>query len=209
MEQVLFILTILGIHLLAVASPGPDFVVAVRNSLNFGRRAGVFTAAGFGLGIGVHLIYCFLGVALLISQSPVLFNVIKMLGAIYLLYIAYQIYIHRDGFSGKNLQDAGGQEKKMGDFAAFKSGFMTNVLNPKATLFFLGLFSTAIPVDTDFKILLVIGFFLMFNTFLWFAFVANVFTKEKSLQIFVKYAKYINIGLAVLLTALSIKILLF
>lgn len=209
MEQVLFIFTILGIHLLAVASPGPDFVVAVRNSLNFGRRAGVFTAAGFGLGIGVHLIYCFLGVALLISQSPVLFNIIKMLGAVYLLYIAYQIFIHQDGFSGKNLQDSGGLEKKMGDFAAFKSGFMTNVFNPKATLFFLGLFSTAIPSDTDFKILLIIGFFLMFNTFLWFALVANVFTKEKSLQIFVKYAKYINIGLAFLLTILSIKILLF
>jgi threonine/homoserine/homoserine lactone efflux protein len=226
-ENLTLIFTVLFVHFLAVVSPGPDFVVAVRNSLNFGRRVGVFTALGFGLGISVHLIYCYFGIAILISQSVQLFAFIKILGAMYLLYLAYQIFVHRSSLLNiEDLKNKDGKinsekietkvkvkkdksEENMSDLNAFKSGFLTNVLNPKATLFFLGLFSTVIPANVETETFLVISFFLCFNTFLWFAFVAFIFTKEKSRNIFIKNSNYINILLSAVLVLLSVKILFF
>lgn len=208
MENLILVGTILFIHLLAVASPGPDFIVAVRNSLTYGSRAGIFTAVGFGLGIFVHLLYCYLGVAVLIASSPILFKAIKILGGIYLLYIAYQIFKHRNDLLSTESVSEKSENKTMSDLEAIKSGFWTNALNPKATLFFLGVFSTAIPADINIFVLLVISFFLVLNTFLWFAFVAYIFTKEASRRIFIKNAFYINIALSMALTLLSLKILL-
>lgn len=207
MESLVFIFTIIFIHLLAVASPGPDFVLAVRNSLTYGRRAGLFTAWGFAMGIIVHLFYCYVGIALLISQVPTLFSAIKIIGAVYLLYIAYQIFIHRESKVEVNLSE--NKHVNISDKAAFLQGYWTNVLNPKATLFFLGLFTTAIPPNIDNLSLGISSFFMIVNTGLWFSLVAIIFTQKKSLEIFQNYAVYINTVLALLLTILSIKILFF
>ena len=80
-------LTVALIHLLAVASPGPDFAVVVRESVTHGRRAGMFTAFGVGTAIFVHVGYSLLGIGIIVSQSIVLFNALKWLAAAYLLYI--------------------------------------------------------------------------------------------------------------------------
>ncbi len=73
--------TVALIHLLAVASPGPDFAIVVRESVAHGRRAGTWTALGVGTGIFVHVAYSLLGIGLIVSQSIVLFNALKWLAA--------------------------------------------------------------------------------------------------------------------------------
>jgi threonine/homoserine/homoserine lactone efflux protein len=83
-------LTIASIHLLAVMSPGPDFIMITRNTLVYSRKTGMYSAIGLGLGIGVHVLYCLMGIGLLISKSIVLFNSIKLIGAAYLFYIGYK-----------------------------------------------------------------------------------------------------------------------
>src|SRR3990167_31860 len=75
------------IHLLAVASPGPDFAIVVRESVAHGRRSGIFSAIGVGCGIFIHVAYSLLGIGLIVSQSIVLFNALKWLAAAYLVYI--------------------------------------------------------------------------------------------------------------------------
>lgn len=87
MEYLALIGTVTLIHLLGVISPGPDFIICARNSLTYSRKTGIWTAVGFGLGISVHILYCLAGLALIISQSILLFNFIKYLGASYLVYI--------------------------------------------------------------------------------------------------------------------------
>jgi threonine/homoserine/homoserine lactone efflux protein len=79
--------SVLIIHLMAVMSPGPDFIMALRNSLTYSRKTGIYTAIGFGFGIGVHVLYCVFGLALIISTSTIAFNIIKYLGVAYLGYI--------------------------------------------------------------------------------------------------------------------------
>jgi threonine/homoserine/homoserine lactone efflux protein len=78
-------LLVAGIHLLAVMSPGPDFAMVLRNSLIYSRRVGILAAVGLGLGILLHVTYSLLGIGLIISQSILLFNIIKLLHAAFRL----------------------------------------------------------------------------------------------------------------------------
>ncbi|MCY4017385.1 MAG: LysE family transporter, partial [Gammaproteobacteria bacterium] len=87
MEQ---FLTIAVAHLFAVASPGPDFAVVLRQSVNGGTRAGLWTSAGVGTGIFLHIAYCLLGVALLLSRVDWLFTLVKWLAAAYLAWLGLQ-----------------------------------------------------------------------------------------------------------------------
>ena len=66
-------------HVIAVASPGADFAVVVKNTLRSGKRIGLLTAAGVGSGVSVHLVYTLFGIALILSQSETIFNSIKIM----------------------------------------------------------------------------------------------------------------------------------
>ena len=80
-------LLIAAAHALAVMSPGPDFAVVVKQSVNYGRRHAIYTSIGVGSAILVHVLYSVLGIGLLISQSVILFSVLKCLCAAYLICI--------------------------------------------------------------------------------------------------------------------------
>ena len=90
MEYLSAIFTVALIHLLAVMSPGPDFIMLTRNTITYSRKAGIYTALGLGCGILVHVIYSLVGIGLIISQSIVLFSGIKFIGAAYLIYLGYK-----------------------------------------------------------------------------------------------------------------------
>lgn len=79
MQYLPIIATVALVHLLAVISPGPDFIMITRNSIIYSRRSGVYSALGLGLGILVHVTYSLVGIGLLIAQSILLFNAIKFL----------------------------------------------------------------------------------------------------------------------------------
>ena len=76
-------------HLLAVISPGPDFIVVVKQCNNNGRKSAFMTSLGISMGILVHVIYCIVGIAYLISNTPHLFNFIKIIASSYLFYIGF------------------------------------------------------------------------------------------------------------------------
>lgn len=127
---------LVSIFSLAVISPGPDFIMALKNSLAHGRRAGIMTAIGFGLGVAVHVTYTLAGLATLIAHSLLLFTVIKVIGAGYLFYVGFQA-LRSQGWTPPRDLDQASPTGLMprADRAAFMDGFWTNVLNPKATLF--------------------------------------------------------------------------
>lgn len=169
-------ITIATIHLLAVMSPGPDFAMIVRNSFLYSRKAGIYSAAGLSLGIVVHIAYSLIGIGLIISKSIVLFSAIKFLGAAYLIFIGYK------SLRSKPVRANAPSERKkddLGKFDALKMGFLTNILNPKVTLFFLSLFTQFIDPQTPLFIQLVYGAEMSVMTFIWFSFVATILSKKK------------------------------
>jgi len=197
--------TVALLNLLAAVSPGPDFVMTVRNSLCYSRRSGIFTGIGISMGLLVHLFYCAAGIGYIISKSVVLFSVIKLLGAGYLIYMGIGSMVAR----GSKLDLAGENPGQvLTGYQAFKMGFLTNVLNPKATLFFLSLFTLVIGNDTPVYIILTISLIIVLTALIWFTIVSVFFTHQKVQKGFLRYEKGINRLLGGFLVLLGIKIAL-
>lgn len=206
MESLSFIAMVAGIHLLAAMSPGPDLVMAIRNSLVYSRRAGIFTAIGFGLGIAVHLVYCIAGIAVLISQSILLFNSVKLLGAAYLVYVGVQTL--RSRTRPTTIDTAAAGKADLSAIQAVRSGFLTNVLNPKVTLFFLSLFTLVITPDVPTGAVIAAGAVMVVNTMLWFSFVAVCFTNPLVRRQFDRYQDIFNLAFGTLLLGLGARVAL-
>lgn len=151
----------------AVTSPGPDFAIVSRNALVHSRSAGLWTSFGVTVGCLIHLSYCLLGLALLITQTPWLFQVLKIAGAAYLIMIGLRAALGTSrGLS--SAAQANGSES-MSSASAWLQGFLTNLLNPKATLFFLSLFTQVVSPDTSMKMKVLYAGLIFATTFFWFA----------------------------------------
>ena len=194
------------IHLVALVSPGPDFVVACRNSLLYSRTIGIYTAVGFGLGICVHISYAVFGLSWLIANNELIFTVIQYLGAFYLMLIGIQ--------SLRSFQSQIGQEtttasSRISPFRAVRIGFITNVLNPKATLFFLSLFSTMLNPTVRELTLVVIAVLLVVTTILWFSLVALLISLPRFTNVLKRCEKTAHQFFGVLLIGIGVIILIF
>ncbi len=196
--------TIAVVHLLAVASPGPDFAVVFRESLLHGRRAAVITSIGVGLGILVHVTYALLGVALLIAETPAVFTALKYVGAAYLAWIGFKGL--RATRAGK--PDAGAQVHAPTPSAwqSFRLGFLTNALNPKATLFFLALFSVIIAASTPNLVRGIYGAYMAIATAAWFSLLSFLLGSRSVRELFANYSHWVERGMGVLLIGLAIQL---
>ncbi len=203
------LLTLMAVFGLAVLSPGPDFVVAVRNALSYGRRAGLWTALGFGLGVLVHVTYTLLGLAALIAKSIFAFNIIKYFGAAYLVYMGIKA-LRSQGVSGDPVAQAEttAQAKRLKAREALLNGFITNVLNPKACLFFLALFTQIIDPHMPHAIQAVFGFTCAAMVTVWFSIVAFVLTTPRVRGQFLRAAKWIDRSCGAVFIALGLKLAL-
>jgi len=205
MEILLNWFLLMSIFVLALASPGPDFVIAVKNSILHSKMIGIMTALGFALGVVIHVTYTLFGIATIISQSVILFSIIKYAGAAYLLYIGIQS-LRSSGFNKKINLNA--QKKEMTTLQALWQGFLTNLLNPKATIFFLSIFSQFITAETTLPTQIFYATTCVVMTFLWFSFVALVLSNPKIKEKFIKFTKWIDRLCGGLLIALAVKLAL-
>ena len=197
-------LAVAAIHLLAVASPGPDFAVVVRESVTHGRRASTWTALGVGSAIFLHVGYSLLGIGLIVSQSIMLFNVLKWLAAAYLLYIGFKALRAKSANESPNDLHRERQVRSPRD--AYVAGFMTNGLNPKATLFFLSLFTVVINPHTPLLVQAGYGVYLAIATAVWFCLVARLFSNDRVRAGFARIGHWFDRAMGAVLIALGVKI---
>jgi RhtB (resistance to homoserine/threonine) family protein len=205
MEYLSLIGTVTILNLFAAVSPGPDFVVTVRNSLCFSRRSGIFTGLGISVGLMVHLLNCAAGIGYIISKSIVLFSIIKLLGAGYLIYMGISSFTAKISKLDLTKEPSAIDLKRI---QAFKIGFLTNILNPKVTLFLLSLFSFVIGSETPFYIVLTISLIIIATALIWFIIVSIFFTQKKVQMAYLKYEKLMNRVLGGFLLFLGVKIAL-
>lgn len=186
-------LTIVVAHALAVASPGPDFALVLRQSLAHGRRTAVWSSIGIGCGLSVHISYCLLGLGLFLKNSSVALTTVKYLGAAYLLYIGVQALRSQPRKAGDEVSsEALAKEGAITPRAAWLNGFLVNVLNPKAALFFISLFPLAVSVTTPKLIQLGYGVWMTLSTMAWFSFVSVVFTRTEVRRRFLAHGHWID-----------------
>ena len=150
------LLVIVSLTFLVMVSPGPDMVLVLRNTFVNGRRAGLQTSMGILSGNLVHITYCVLGIGLLISQSIVAFSALKYAGAAYLIYLGIMSFR-----SGAKRLDTNNIEGRRPNRTWFAQGFVNNLLNPKGTLFYLGVFTMVITPETSAGATLLLIFSMM------------------------------------------------
>ncbi len=159
---------ILAASALAI-SPGPDNIYVLMQSLVNGKKYGIATVCGLITGCLVHTTLVAFGVSAIIKQNDSLFFIIKLFGALYLLYLAFNVYK-----SDAELSLNSNNIPKKSTTQLFKEGFIMNVLNPKVSIFFLAffpgfLFSNTLSTITQFYVL---GFIFMIVSFIIFSMIA-------------------------------------
>lgn len=195
------------VHLVAVLAPGVDFAITVRQSMRHGRRAGSYTALGIGCGMSVHIVYTLLGLSALLHSSPWLMRLAQWVGCAYLLYLS--VGLLRSQPHRSELADAQPEHSaETSAWACWRLGFFTNATNPKATLFFLAVFSTLVQPSTPLWIQSLYGLWMCLINALWFTLVAWLFSSQTIRQRFLRQGHKIDRGMGVLLLALSLRLLL-
>lgn len=199
------LITVAVLQLLVIISPGPDFAIICRNSLVYSRKTGIYSALGLALGILVHVTYSLVGIGLIISRSIILFSVIKLLGAAYLIYIGYKSLRAKPDTA---LKQQFKSKKDISKIAAVRMGFINNVLNPKVTLFFLSLFTQVINPHTPLTVQIWYGFQMFIMTFAWYASVALVMSHTMIKDKFLSVTHYVERVMGAILVALGVKVAL-
>ena len=193
-------------HMLAVASPGPDFAMVVRQSLAHGRRAAIWTSVGIGSAILVHVTYALFGIGILLRTYPVAFEVMKMLCAGYLAWIGAKALMSRP--KGEAAVARLGSGESPARHAAWTTGFLTNVFNPKATLFFVAIFATVVDPATPKLIQGAYGLWMSGTTAAWFIAVSLLFTREPVRAAFFRGGHWIDRFMGLVLISLAAAIAL-
>jgi RhtB (resistance to homoserine/threonine) family protein len=182
-------------HLLAVASPGPDFAIVLKQSLARGRRIALWTSFGIGTGILLHVAYSLLGLGLLLRSSELWFNTVKYAGAAYIAWLGIL------SLRAKPRHDINGTEVAVAPGrahgGAFALGFFTNALNPKATLFFISLFALVVSPHTPRPVQAGYGLWMAVATFAWFSLVSVFFTRADVRRGFLRRGHWIDRALGV------------
>lgn len=196
-------LLVASAHLLAVASPGPDFALVLRQSIRHGRVTAIRTSLGIGSGILFHVTYSVLGLALLIRSSETIFTTVKYAGAVYLIWIGLRALLSRP-LSESSTAGEGSNLPRRG---AYVEGLLVNVLNPKAMLFFIALFSVGVSPTTPLIVQVGYGLWMVLATMGWFSLVSVFFTQPAVRSRFLRAGRWFDRGMGLVFLALAVRLL--
>lgn len=193
------------VGILAALSPGPDFVVVMKNSLGIGRKYGIATALGIASALIVHVTYTILGFTIILEKFPTLFNIIKFAGAIYLLWLGYKgIQSKAQSESSNEINVKQKLQASIGQ--GFREGFLCNVLNPKSALFFLSVFSQFIGPDTLNWMRWIYGGEIILAVGLWFTLLAILISNNYFRKLYQQYMHWVDRGLGIILIIFAVTI---
>tara|TARA_B100000768_G_C11276325_1_gene376154 strand:+ start:698 stop:1309 length:612 start_codon:yes stop_codon:yes gene_type:complete len=192
---------ILAVSILAI-SPGPDNIFVLMQSVVHGKKYGLATVIGLMTGCIIHTTFVAVGVSAIIKENNSIFLAIKILGTIYLLYLAYKVFTSSSEIS-MNTEKI----QKKTPFQLFKIGFIMNVLNPKVTIFFLALFpgflfSESLSISLQFYILGALFILVSFVVFSSIAILGGAISekikKSKNIVIWLQWMQVcVFVGIAI------------
>ena len=187
-------------HLIALTSPGPDTAIIIRQVSIHGRVEGFKTAMGIGFGILVHCILAISGISLLILANDLYKFIISLIGGIYILYLGVTMYssINNDLPADNNFLNMKNN--------SFYIGFITNIFNVKAFLFFMSLFAILMDNLNDIYLFLYPIYFSL-SSALWFIFLSYVLTSSKSKNFNVYNNKYLLSIMSIVLCLIGLYVL--
>ena len=196
-------LTIAILHLFAVASPGPDILLVTRQCLRFDRTVAIWASAGIATGILFHSFIAITGVTLIISSNPEVFRWLKVLASIYIAYLGYlSIFKSSTSVSDEGKKD---NENYVGSFTL---GLITNILNPKAILFFITVFTAVVDASTTRLLLGIYGLYMSITTFIWFTGISYIFSNQGLRDRYKQFIPFFEKGIGIVLIIIAVGLIL-
>ncbi|MFK2822328.1 LysE family translocator [Arcobacter sp. YIC-80] len=187
-------------------APGPDNIYVLTQGMTRSKKAAIVTTLGLATGLIIHTSAAALGISVIFQTSELAFNIVKFVGAAYLLYIAYQAFKYRNEKLDLSIQNSTKELKKL-----YFKGFIMNILNPKVSIFFLAFLpqfvntqAGNIPMQ-----MLLLGAIFMALTIIVFSSIGiagNLLSKR--LMENPSIVKYMNILTSIVLVSLGIKLAL-
>ena len=163
--------------LLGAMSPGPSMAVVIHNAIFKGRYNGILTSIGHGLGIAIYATFAVLGLGLIIETNIIIFNSLKILSIIFLIFIGMKSILNKEKL---NLEKKDVKEKTI----SFLQGFSISILNPKILVWFIAIYSQFMSINNE----------LIFNIYLvsiagivdafWYIFLTLAVTTASALTFF-------------------------
>jgi len=200
MPELLPLLTIGLVQLLAVISPGPSFLITARTAVARSRRDGLKVALGLGAGTVVWSSAALLGLNIVFRTVPVLFIVMKIAGALFLLWIAWRIFRHAAAPIALETE-AGPADHP------FVKGFLTQISNPKVAVFFGSIFIAMLPADVPLWMTLALIAIVTFNEVWWYSAVALFFGSPPIRNFYLRAKIWIDRITGLFLGALGLRLL--
>ncbi|MVM30162.1 LysE family translocator [Spirosoma sp. HMF4905] len=188
-------------------TPGNDTIFILTRSISQGKKAGIVSALGIGTGSIIHTVLAAYGISIIIAKSILLFTIVKYAGAVYLLYMGYNMLTDKRPLTTSTIAET----KTTDYYKIYRSGIITNVLNPKVALFFIAFLPQFIDPTVQNTILpfLILGITFITTGTIWCLVLATfssvIFTKLAGNK---KVASYINKICGVSLIGLGIKVAL-
>lgn len=202
------LLTFLVASILLSAAPGPDIIFVTTTALAKGARAGIVVALGLCTGVLAHITLAVAGVSLILKQSPLAFNAVKIAGTLYLLWLAFQAFKHRNDVPADGV--SGNEGEKHARFSKlYRTGALMSMLNPKVALFFLAFLPQFVPENTEsvWQYMLLLGAIFDVQAFCVFVVVSICAgTLFRALRERAGAAKWLNIMTAVVLVAIAVSL---
>ena len=179
-------------------SPGPSLALVIRNSTKFSRIAGLMTAIGHGLGMGIYAVFAVTGLVIVITTNEYLFQLIQILGICFLLYFGIQFILQK---SKEIIID-----DKQKNINSFIQGFSISILNPKILIWFAAIFSQFVSVNGTFTSNSILVLTASIIDCIWYVIVALVVTSyglnnffQKRIDIIQKVSGFILVLIGIIL----------
>jgi len=200
------LLLFIGASFILCLVPGPDNIYVLTQGMTKSKKAAIITTLGLTTGLIIHTSAAAFGISAIFQTSEMAFNIVKYIGALYLLYIAYQAFKYRNEPLDLSVQDSKSELKKL-----YIKGFIMNILNPKVSIFFLAFLPQFVtPENGNFTLqMITLGSIFMVMTVLVFSFIgiAGNMLSSKLLEK-PSIVKYMNILTSVVLVSLGLKLAL-
>jgi threonine efflux protein len=185
------LITVALVMLFALVTPGPDFVIVSRIAITHSRYAGLMTALGISCAILVWAGASLLGLSVLLERFAWIYGGLKVVGGVYLIYLGFQTW--RGSFKPSVTAEVSlTRQNTISSWVAWRQGFLTNMANPKAVVFFGSVFTALLPPNlSDGSRLLVVGL-IVIETIVWFSIVAIGFSTKPAQRVYQRVKHWID-----------------
>jgi threonine/homoserine/homoserine lactone efflux protein len=181
MEIIAALLGILGVMSLGIMSPGPSFVLVARTAVGSSRADGLATAIGMGVGALFFATLALLGLQAVLLSVPTLYMALKILGGVYLFYLA--VVIWRGSKQTIDIVNGSG-EKPSKVYQSFKIGLITQLSNPKTAIFYGSVFAALLPENLSISLVLILVLMLFILEAGWYSIVALVLSSSTPRRVY-------------------------